>query len=120
MIKTIKIDNKEYKLEKLPLGRYAELLDALDKIPQHLQGLDGLSEENILKALPRMLKESLPEIIEVISIGSGIDKETITDEFGLADVAKIIQAIFEINEFKEVGKVLGALRPSPVKQEQLS
>jgi len=33
----VKIDNKEYKIEKLAIGKYAELLDALDSIPTQLE-----------------------------------------------------------------------------------
>ena len=105
----VKIDNKEYKIEKLALGRYAELLGALEKIPEQLNAMGEISEENLIKALPKMLKEALPELLEVISLGSGIPKETIEKEFGLTDLAKVVKAIFEVNEFKELGKVLEGL-----------
>jgi hypothetical protein len=107
----VKINNKEYKIEKLALGRYADLLEALDKIPQKISGLDSLAEDKILEVLPKMLGESFDEIVDIVSIGSGISKEELKEQFGLADVAKIVQAIFEVNEFKELGKVLGGLRP---------
>jgi hypothetical protein len=104
----VKIDNKEYKIEKLALGKYAELLEALDKIPEQLNAIGTISEENIIKALPKMLKEALPELLEIVSLGSGIPKETMEKEFGLNDFAKVVKAIFEVNEFDELGKLLGA------------
>jgi len=113
----VKIDNKEYKIEKLALGRYAELLGALEKIPEQLNAMSEISEENLIKALPKMLKEALPELLEVISLGSGIPKETIEKDFGLTDLAKVVKAIFEVNEFKELGKVLGELPLKKAKVE---
>jgi len=111
----VKIDNKEYKIEKLALGRYAELLDALDKIPQYLEGFEDLSEEKILQSLPKMVKGAFPELLEILSIGSGIPKETIENEFGLTDIALVIKAIYDVNNFKELGKVLGELLKRPKK-----
>lgn len=109
----IKIDNKEYKIEKLPLGKYAELLDALDKIPSQLEGLESLSEKSMLQALPKMLKEAFPELVTIISIGSGIPEDDIRNNFGLTDVAKVVKAIFEVNEFGQLKKVVGDLKKSP-------
>ncbi len=106
----VKIDNKEYKIEKLALGRYAELLEALDKIPAQIEAMSTISEKNMIQALPKMLKEALPELLEVVSLGSGIPKETMEKEFGINDFAKVVKAIFEVNEFNELGKLLGAIK----------
>jgi hypothetical protein len=57
-----------------------------------------------------MLKEALPELLEVVSLGSGIPKETMEKEFGINDFAKVVKAIFEVNEFNELGKLLGAIK----------
>jgi hypothetical protein len=106
----VKINEKEFNVEKLALGKYAELLGKLDRIPQQLDGLDVLTEEKILAELPKMLKEIFPELIDVVSFGSGISKEVLETECGITDLAKIIRAIFEVNELKELGKVLEDLQ----------
>jgi len=106
----IEINNTNYEISKLPLGRYVELIDALDKLPSQIGELGELSEENVIAHLPRILKQAFPEIVRIVSLGSGINEDTIKEEFGLTDFVKVIKAIFDVNEFGELGKVLKGLQ----------
>ncbi len=94
------------------MGKYAELLGLLENIPKQLEGMSEVSEQKIIQALPKMIREAFPELLEILSLGSGIPKEEI-EQFGLTDVARIVQAIFEVNEFSELGKVLEAMKIRP-------
>lgn len=113
--RVVELNEKKYTISKLPLGRYSELLEALDKLPTILSSLDSVSQEKIIEQLPRLAKDALPELIKMISIGSGIDEQTLLGEMGLSELAEIFTTIWEVNEFDRLGKVIGRIRQQAVK-----
>jgi len=106
----IEINNKNYEINKLPLGRYVEVIDALDKLPSQIGELGELSEENVIAHLPRIIKVAFPELVRIVSLGSGINEDTIKEEFGLTDFVQVIKAIFDVNEFGKLGEVIKGLQ----------
>lgn len=113
--RVVELNEKKYTISKLPLGRYSELLEALDKLPTILSSLDSVSQEKIIEQLPRLAKDALPELIKMISIGSGIDEQTLLGEMGLFELAELFTTIWEVNEFDRLGKVIGRIRQQAVK-----
>ena len=102
----VTINDKKVEVKKLPLGKYAEVLEALDKLPQKLSGLDKISEDKIISILPKLLSDSFPELIKIISVASDVPEKELTEEYGLDDVTTLLKAIFEVNNFNLVKKNL--------------
>jgi len=105
----IKINNKDIVIKKLPLGKYAEVLNAFDKIPSKLGSFDKLSQDKIIGILPKLLSDSFPELIKIISIASDVSEEELTNEYGLDDVTLLIKGIFDVNNFNLVKKNIQGL-----------
>jgi hypothetical protein len=101
---TIKINDKDVVVKKLPLGKYAEVISALDKLPQTLGSIDKVSTEKVLSLLPKMISESFPELVRILSIASDVPEKELTDEYGLDDITVLLKAIFEVNNFELVKK----------------
>lgn len=97
----IKLDNREIEVAKLPIGKYAELLKAIKELPKHIKGLENQSTDNIIELLPALIGESLPDVIEILTIASPLKKEEI-EKMGLDEVTRVILGIIEVNNFKEV------------------
>jgi len=102
--KTIIINGKEVIIKKLVLGKYALIMKALKKLPEKLGSFGEISNEKIITALPSMIADSLPEIIEILSIATDVPAKELEDTYGLDDVTEVIKAIFEINNFEIVKK----------------
>jgi hypothetical protein len=108
--KIIKINEKDYTISMLPLGKYSEILEAMDKLPELLGTMSGVNQAEMLKVLPKILKNAMPEFIKILNIGSGITEDVLNNEMGLVDVANLFVTVWEVNEFGTLGKVLGRLR----------
>ena len=113
MEKKVKINGVEYTIKKLALGRYAKLLGALDNLPpevvKEFSEMDTNSSEGLLAKLPGIISKSWDNILEVMSIATGIEKDVLSEECDLADGATIIKAVFEVNDSATVKKTLAAL-----------
>lgn len=105
--KEIKINDKLYRIEKMPLGRYGEVMGALDKLPKHIDTFSSVSEEEIIASLPKIAKDAMPELIKILSLASGISEKILNEEMGLDDAALIIKTIWEVNNYDQLGKALG-------------
>jgi hypothetical protein len=96
----------------MPLGRYAKVLEAIDELPpevtKELAGLDKISTEAFIGKLPVLLAKSFPKIIKALSGATGIDEETLNNEFDLVDGVKVLKAVFEVNDFKLIKNELVA------------
>jgi len=95
----VQINNKEVTVSKLPLGKYAEVLNALDKLPEKVSGLDKVSEDKLFSLLPKMIADAFPELLMIVSIASDVPVEELSNEYGLDDVTLLIKGIFEVNDF---------------------
>ena len=99
--KTVQLDGKTITIKKLPLGKYAELLDAIETLPKSVGGLEGLSNDDVFSRLPKIIAKSLPEFIKIISIASDLPEEEVA-ALGLDEVIRMLKAIAEVNNFGEV------------------
>jgi len=111
----VKIENRTLVVKKLPLGRYAELLKALQNLPKHINGLDGLSNDQIIPKIPTILAESLPDVIALFTIATDLKKEEV-EEMGLDEATDVFLAIIEVNNyqavFEKIKKTFGSLTAS--------
>lgn len=97
----VDIDGKKVEIAKLPIGKYAELLKAIKNLPQHISGFENKKNDEIIGMLPMLIGESLPDFIEILTIATPCKKEEI-EQMGLDEVTRLIVAIIEVNNFKEV------------------
>lgn len=109
----IKINEKEIIIKKLPLGKYAELLNAVDELPKELAGdvldLSKASPVKIVSYVPKFLKIATPQFIKILSVASGIEILYLTEECGALEAGKILVGIIEVNGYLELKKVLTAV-----------
>lgn len=110
--KDIQLEDRVLVVRKLPLGRYAELLKALHNLPKHINGLDGLKNDQIIPKIPTILAESLPDVIAIFTIATDLKKEEV-EAMGLDEATDVFLAIIEVNNyqavFEKIKKTFGSL-----------
>lgn len=98
---TVKLDDRELEVKKLPLGKYGELLAAVQELPKTLGGLEGISNDQIFEKLPLLISKSLPDVIGILTIATDLKKEEI-EMMGLDEAIKVVVAIIEVNNYRDV------------------
>lgn len=124
MNKQIKVDtdNGVVLVAKLPIVKYVELLKAMRKLPKELvarfNGVDltHMSNDKILEMVPEIVETSLPDVLNVLTIATPLEREAI-EALGLDDIVNLVLAVVEVNNYKGIyDSVKKALaRPEPVK-----
>ncbi len=108
----IQIGDKKVTISKLALGEYSKILLALKKMPgsilRDLQNLDTENEDALIGTLFGVIGEAWGQVLEIISIGSGIEKEVIESDpnIGLDGGIELFVAIWEINKLANVMKTV--------------
>lgn len=108
--KKVVIGEEEIIVQKLPLGQYSKLILALRNMPSgivnDLQGIDTENEDESITAIINLFGQSWGQILEVISIGSGVDKDRIENDpaIGLDGGVELFLAIYEVNNLNKVFK----------------
>lgn len=97
----IKLENKTVIVEKLALGRYAEVLKKIQELPKHIPGLSGKKGNEIMQQLPYLMGVAYPDIRNILTIGTNLTADEI-DELGLDEATKIVIAFYEVNNYSEV------------------
>lgn len=100
----VKLDGKKITIEKLPLGKYAELLGAIKELPKHVSVLKNISGDNLITALPAIIGQSLPDFLRILEIATPLTAEEI-NELGLDDAVKLTVAVIEVNNYQEVYRI---------------
>ena len=102
---TVQLDDKKIEVRKLPIGEYPDLIKAIKRLPKHLQSFENLETDKILELLPEFVGDSLPDLLGVIALAVKLPVEEV-ETLGLAEIAKLIEAIFEVNNYAEVYKII--------------
>lgn len=114
----IKLENRSVVVSKLPLKRYADLLQAVQKLPQKLSGMGDLSNDAVFANLPQIIADSLPDFVNIITIATDLKKDEV-NELGLDEVVEVVIAIAEVNKYKQVyEKIKKAIAQNQVKTDQ--
>jgi hypothetical protein len=98
---TIQLEDRELEIKRLPLKKYAELLAAVQELPKRLGNLDSLDNDQIFEQMPSLIATSLPDVIAILTIATDLQREEI-EEMGLNDAIKVVAAVIEVNDYKEV------------------
>lgn len=99
----VKLDNKDIEVTKLPLGRYSEFLEIFHTLPSklNLSSLADMKTQDILRMLPEIILNNIPEAQKIIMVGTGLPKEEV-EALGMNESIDLLMAIFEVNQYKEV------------------
>jgi hypothetical protein len=97
----VDIDGQKITVEKLPLGKYAELLKAIKELPKHVDKLKKMDSQEGLEMLPALIGDSLPDFINILAIATPLSTEEI-DLLGLDDAVKLVLAVVEVNNYQEI------------------
>jgi len=98
---TVKLDDREIVVEKLPLGKYSELLGAIKELPKHLQQFQTADNNQLISVLPQLLSESLPDVIRIVAIATPLEEKEV-EELGLDELSDIVIAVIEVNNYQKV------------------
>lgn len=112
-MKTIKVelDNKTVTIEKMPLGKYAEVLTLINQLPEKIGGLENLTSDEIFKKLPSIIATSLPEVVNILSVATGLTVEAV-NALGLDEVVKLTVGVYEVNNYRDIiERIKKAARP---------
>jgi len=118
---TVKLDDREIEVRKLPIGEYAELIKAIKKLPKHIQTIDNLGVEKILEILPDIIGDGLPDLLGVVSVATKLPMEEV-EKLGLDEIVKLVEALYEVNNYQEVYKIIkkALARRNAVKPKKVS
>lgn len=110
IVKEIEVGGEIVKVQKLPLGEYAKLLIALKKMPgsvlRDLQNVNTEDNDAMISTLFGVFAEAWGQVIEIVAIGSGIDKDRLENDpaIGLDGGIELFLAIWEVNNLNQVFK----------------
>lgn len=103
------------KVKKAPLGKWKQLTDNVkvlfDLLPEVLEekGIENpqeymmqMSEKEIISYLPDMFRVATDEVIDILSLGTGVDIETLEKEVGIDEAVELFEAVVEVNNLVKV------------------
>lgn len=108
----VQIGEKKIIISKLALGEYSKILLTLKNMPgsilKDLQNLDTENEDALIGTLFGVIGEAWGQVLDIIAIGSGIEKEVIESDpnIGLDGGIELFVAIWEINKLANVMKTV--------------
>lgn len=103
------------KVKKAPLGKWKQLTDNVkvlfDLLPEVLEekGIENpqeymmqMSEKEIISYLPDMFRVATDEVIDILSLGTGVDVKTLENEVGIDEAVELFEAVIEVNNLVKV------------------
>lgn len=93
---------KTIEIKNLPLGRYAELLKALKKLPKNVRDIQDTNANTVIEQLPLLISNSWEDFIDIFVIATPLEKSEIENDIDLNDGVDITLAIIEVNNYKEI------------------
>jgi hypothetical protein len=105
--KPLKLNGKEYVVKKIPIGKFAELMLAVEKLPNilldvvSLEELENLDTPTIIAKLPSVLASAQDEFFKLVSVATGIEVEEIR-ELDFEEFIDVVTVIFELNNIQSI------------------
>lgn len=108
----VTLGNDKYQIKKMALRKYAAFLDVLDELPREVKDAiakaDTSSDDQFFASLPKILSKSFPQVVKLLSVATDVPEDKLMDEYGLAEAATLVKAVFEVNDFLSVKNALVA------------
>lgn len=111
-----------YEIKRLPLGRYLQMVEALNSLPQELMlaAFPGKTEMQALAELKILSADGIPALflklatamparaIQMLSMATGIEESKLTEDenIGLDGAAEMVQAVIEVNGIENFMKAV--------------
>ncbi len=107
-------DNKtEVAVKKLALGRYPEILAGITELPAILQSFDKLDPDSLFASLPTIIAKAFPDILHILAVATDLPKQAIEEELGLSEAVKIVVALLEVNNYREIYDLIKKMIAQP-------
>lgn len=102
----IKLKDKEIEITRVPLGKYADILEALQGILaglklDEMQDLRGVTNEKFFQMIPALLGKHLPDIIRLLPLVTPLTEEEI-QLLSLSEFTDIVYAVWVENDYSAV------------------
>ena len=97
----IKLENKTIEVSKLPLGKYAELLKALEELPKVLADMGDIDNDKLIKLLPSIIAKSLPDFVRMICIATPLEEDEV-NLISLDEAVDIVLAVVKVNNYQGI------------------
>ncbi|HYD35557.1 MAG TPA: hypothetical protein VD999_05795 [Vitreimonas sp.] len=92
---------KEVEIKKLPIGKYVEVLKALNNLPKEISGLENITPEGIIQRLPSIIANSFDELCKIVSIATDMTDDEVKS-ISLDELTEIIITVIEVNKFASI------------------
>lgn len=121
----VKTEFGDVTVRKMPLADYAEMLKALDTIPESLMAFFGSKDNKELKStsnaefalmLPSLLATCWPDLIGVVAVPTDKDKEFMA-KLDLADAVDVVGAIVELNN---IPRIIAAVKKAVALKDKIA
>jgi hypothetical protein len=121
-VKEIKLNDETIEIKKMGIGKFAQLMLAVEDLPNKLvdiislEELEYIDEKLLLTKAPSIIANAQDEVFNLIAVASGIDKKRFElDENGDGDIdfegfLDIITAIIELNNIQAIVSKVKNLR----------
>jgi len=121
MKKTIEVqlEDKKITISRLPLGKYAEVLNVLKELPKMLPEFTNRTSDELLARLPQIIAKAWPDAMAIMLIATPLPKEEI-EMLRIDDAVKIAIAIYNVNNFKEVYEELKKVLARPDQKKSVT
>ncbi|AIF45434.1 MULTISPECIES: hypothetical protein [Virgibacillus] len=116
--KKIKLNGEQVEIKKIPIGKFSELMLAIDNLPSlvseaiSFEELENLNNEILLTKLPTLLAKAQDDIFKLVSVASGVEN---IEELDFEEFFDVVTTVIELNNIqaivskvKNLGKVLKA------------
>lgn len=110
----VKTDDGDVTIHRLALADYADILRAIRSLPRFMQefeklprtknpvtGKDEANTSDLIKIIPALSADMLPEVAGIVSVATDKDAEFIQN-LDLADFLDIVSGVLELNRFDKV------------------
>lgn len=107
--KKITINGEKVEIKKIAIGKFAEMLMAIEHLPIKFQNIftkeemKNFSNEVIITKIPLLLREATEEFFALVAIACEIKREKIK-ELSIEDFIDLVTAVIEINNFSAIVK----------------
>ncbi|MEW6661967.1 MAG: hypothetical protein ACOY9Y_09720 [Bacillota bacterium] len=95
---------REIVISKMPLGKYAQVMEKLKVIPRSILSIVDMESDQIIVNLPNLMAECWSDIVETLSIASGLPVEVLENEVGMEEAVDIVIAVIEVNGFFNIAQ----------------
>lgn len=113
-------DDTTVPINKLPLGKYSDVLKALTELPKQFdkfKSITSLSNNDFIAILPSLIGECMPDLIRIVKIATDLPEEKIQN-LGIDEFTEIVIAIYTVNNYQAVYEKLKKLFSRKANPEQ--